>query len=337
MIADARARGAAVLVSTHLRDLAMQVCENALVLRGGSTVAELQAHELVGEEGAGVYRALLDELRSSRSDLASLLAFRRTGLTSKSRRRMRVAGVVVLLLTVAAIVGPAYLGGSLPRERGGQLLALLPSMCLGFFVLAIFTAVASAGGREILPREQAVAFPVSTTTDHLGALMLAPLNIAWIAQAWTMLGITSYAVGPDRVWAYELPILLWVPRRHGARAGDRLGRRRRTSWHARHCDLPCQHHAARSRRHRPADDPPAGPGARPQPDEPAAERGPRQPDRALAHRGASAWSSSCSSVSAPLSSVPCLPTGRCADRCVRSCGWSPGVIRHGQCRTRTSR
>ncbi len=60
VIADARSRGAAVLVSTHLRDLAVQACENALVLRGGSTVAALHAHELVGEEGAGVYRALLD-------------------------------------------------------------------------------------------------------------------------------------------------------------------------------------------------------------------------------------------------------------------------------------
>jgi ABC-2 type transport system ATP-binding protein len=59
-IADARARGAAVLVSTHLRDLAVEACENALVLRGGSSVAELGAEELVGEEGAGVYRALLD-------------------------------------------------------------------------------------------------------------------------------------------------------------------------------------------------------------------------------------------------------------------------------------
>ena len=60
VIADARSRGAAVLVSTHLRDLAMQCCEQALVLRGGSTVAALSAHELAGEEGAGVYRALLD-------------------------------------------------------------------------------------------------------------------------------------------------------------------------------------------------------------------------------------------------------------------------------------
>ena len=60
VIADARARGAAVLVSTHLRDLAMQACQNALVLRGGSSVAEMHSDELIGEEGAGVYRALLD-------------------------------------------------------------------------------------------------------------------------------------------------------------------------------------------------------------------------------------------------------------------------------------
>ena len=60
VIADARARGAAVLVSTHLRDLAMQACENALVLRGGRAWPSCTPHELVGEEGAGVYRALLD-------------------------------------------------------------------------------------------------------------------------------------------------------------------------------------------------------------------------------------------------------------------------------------
>ena len=60
VIADARARGATVLISTHLRDLAMHACETALVLRGGSAVASMDAAELVGEDGAGVYRALLD-------------------------------------------------------------------------------------------------------------------------------------------------------------------------------------------------------------------------------------------------------------------------------------
>ena len=60
VIDDAKARGAAVLISTHLRDLAMEACEDALVLRGGSAVAAMEAGELVGEAGARAYRALLD-------------------------------------------------------------------------------------------------------------------------------------------------------------------------------------------------------------------------------------------------------------------------------------
>lgn len=60
VVLDATARGAAVLVSTHLRDLAVEVCEDALVLRGGATVAGLEAGALSGEAGAHAYRALLD-------------------------------------------------------------------------------------------------------------------------------------------------------------------------------------------------------------------------------------------------------------------------------------
>jgi hypothetical protein len=150
------------------------------------------------------------ELRSSQRDLGFLLAFRRSGMTTSGRRRLRVVGAIVLVLTVSATVGPAYLGGDFPRAHSGEVLALLPSAMLGFVVLAIFTSVASAGGREMVPREQAIAFPISPTTDHLGALLLAPLNIAWILQSWMLLGMTSYALGPTRVWAYELPVLLWI-------------------------------------------------------------------------------------------------------------------------------
>ncbi|QZY29034.1 ABC transporter ATP-binding protein [Nocardioides coralli] len=59
-IADARARGACVLVSTHLRELAIEACGDVLVLRGGSRVATITAAEMAGEEGARAYRALLD-------------------------------------------------------------------------------------------------------------------------------------------------------------------------------------------------------------------------------------------------------------------------------------
>ena len=60
LVADARARGAAVLVSTHLRDLAVAACTQVRVLRGGAQVAVVSAARMGGEEGARAYRDLLD-------------------------------------------------------------------------------------------------------------------------------------------------------------------------------------------------------------------------------------------------------------------------------------
>jgi ABC-2 type transport system ATP-binding protein len=60
LVADARARGACVLVSTHLRELAIEACGEVIVLRGGARVATLAAEEMAGEEGARAYRSLLD-------------------------------------------------------------------------------------------------------------------------------------------------------------------------------------------------------------------------------------------------------------------------------------
>ena len=148
--------------------------------------------------------------RDAVADLRSLLAFRSSGLDDRSRRRLRAAGLGVLVLTVLVVALPAWLGGPQPRPHSGAALALLPSGCLGFLVLACLTAVASAGGRELVPRDQAVAFPVSATTDHLGALLLAPLNVAWLLQSWMLLGVTAYALGPTRLAAYVVPVVLWI-------------------------------------------------------------------------------------------------------------------------------
>jgi ABC-2 type transport system ATP-binding protein len=60
VIADARARGACVLVSTHLRELAVEACTSVSVLRGGSRIATVAADQMAGEEGARAYRGLLD-------------------------------------------------------------------------------------------------------------------------------------------------------------------------------------------------------------------------------------------------------------------------------------
>ncbi|MGI9156134.1 MAG: hypothetical protein ACR2FG_05790 [Marmoricola sp.] len=144
------------------------------------------------------------------SDLRALLGFRASGLDAKGRRRLRSAGAVVLLLSMAAAVVPAYSSGSVDGAHVGELVAVLPSIYAGFLVLAVLSAAASGGGRELVPRDQAVAWPISPTTDHLGALLLAPLNIAWLIQAWTLLGLTSYVAGPRLLWATELPVLLWL-------------------------------------------------------------------------------------------------------------------------------
>lgn len=60
IIAEARCSGAAVLVSTHLRELAVEACSRAIVLRGGSAVSATDADHLRGTDGAAAYRVLLD-------------------------------------------------------------------------------------------------------------------------------------------------------------------------------------------------------------------------------------------------------------------------------------
>ena len=60
----------------------------------------------------------------------------------------------------------------------------------------MLSAVASGGGRELISRDQAGSHPVSPTTDHLGALLIAPLNISWMIQAWILFGSMAYSFGP---------------------------------------------------------------------------------------------------------------------------------------------
>lgn len=149
------------------------------------------------------------ELRGGADDLGALLRLRSTSLDGRTRRRLRMAGLLLLGLTTLVVLGPAYLVGE-ERPRAGAILAVLPSMSLVFLALAAISAAASGGGREVIPREQLVAYPLSSTVEHFGALLLAPLNIGWLLQAWALLGATSYALGPQRWWAYQLPIVLWI-------------------------------------------------------------------------------------------------------------------------------
>ena len=59
VIRELRLAGSAVIVSTHLLDLAVRACDEAVVLHRGSVVAAAPATELAGPDGAARYRSLL--------------------------------------------------------------------------------------------------------------------------------------------------------------------------------------------------------------------------------------------------------------------------------------
>jgi hypothetical protein len=149
------------------------------------------------------------EARRAVADVGPLLAFRRSSLRGRSRAIATYGFGVIGLVTVLASWLPAYLPAGDGRRT--DVISLLPSALLGVLVIALVSAAASGGGRELVSREQAVAFPVSPTTDHLGALLMAPLNIAWLLQSWTLLGAMAYVAGaaPGLVLT-QLMVVAWL-------------------------------------------------------------------------------------------------------------------------------
>ena len=150
------------------------------------------------------------DLREGWRGLRALMAFRSSSLSSSARRRLRVGAAMAVLLTGLVIAITVWLPGDLSRSHAGSALALLPSAMAAFLALAVVGAISAGGGRELVPRDQVVALPVSPVTDHLVALLLAPLNIGWLLQSWTLLGVTAYAVGTHHTAAALLPVALWI-------------------------------------------------------------------------------------------------------------------------------
>jgi len=150
----------------------------------------------------GRARSWIDGFVDAVRDVRYLFAFRAASVRGKSRRRVRVILVFLAAITVAVAIAPALVPGaadyhSEARVNAFDVLLLLPTAYAGFLLLAATSAIASGGGRELIARDQAVAFPVSPMVDHLGALVMAPLNIAWILQCWLLFGASAYALGPS--------------------------------------------------------------------------------------------------------------------------------------------
>lgn len=156
-----------------------------------------------------------DGVRALR-DVGPLIAFRTSAVRGR-RRGVAVAALgVIVVLTVAFAWLPAYLPGAAGTSAGptgfdsSEAVLLLPTAYVGVLVISMVSAAAAGGGRELMPRDQGVAFPISPTTDHLGALAMAPLNIAWLLQSWVVLGATAFVMGPHHLFWAQVPVLLWL-------------------------------------------------------------------------------------------------------------------------------
>src|SRR3712207_1016665 len=142
-------------------------------------------------------------------DVGPLLQLRLSTLRGRSRIVAGYGATGIGAVTVLAGWLPAYLPEGDARRT--DVFSLLPSLMVSVLVIAMISSAASGGGRELVSREEAVAYPVSPITDHLGALLLAPLNIAWLLQAWTLLGATAYVAGArPGLLLSQLFVVLWL-------------------------------------------------------------------------------------------------------------------------------
>lgn len=157
-------------------------------------------------ERATVWSGLL----RAAGDVIPLIRFRAGAIRGAVKVVVGVAFAVIVVLTVLAAWLPSRLEGAGLAGRSEDIGSYLPMVCSSLLLL-MTVATVSGGGRELLPRDQAVPFPISPTTDHLGALSMAPLNIAWLVQVWALLGMSAFVAGPNGHLLFaQVPIVLWV-------------------------------------------------------------------------------------------------------------------------------
>lgn len=126
--------------------------------------------------------------------------------------RALLTGLLVLLVLFAV---SAHTSG----VRAHRLLAVdvtvpFAAAYAGFVLLAVLTPLTAGGGTEIFPASQLVSFPVAPRTQFLTSLLLAPLNLAWVAQALTLTMLTGYvaadtphpALAQTVTWTYILTV-----------------------------------------------------------------------------------------------------------------------------------
>lgn len=128
----------------------------------------------------------------SEPQLPELLRLRWQMIRSERTRvgLLVLAGIIPGLLAAAVTVGQLV-----PRAEFDATL-LAPAAFLGFAVLSVVSPLATGGGNGLFPAAELLAFPIRPSTDFQAALLLAPLNLAWLAQFSVLFGVISFVTGP---------------------------------------------------------------------------------------------------------------------------------------------
>ena len=131
----------------------------------------------------------------SDGQLGALLRLRWTMLRTPRQRRVVVFAMSLLPALALVAVAVGQLAPDDPDIRFNFAL-LAPTTFASFFALAVISPASSAGGSELFPSDQLVAYPVRDRTVFGSTLLLAPANLAWITTFLVLLGVTSYIAAP---------------------------------------------------------------------------------------------------------------------------------------------
>lgn len=127
--------------------------------------------------------------------LAALLRLRWTMLRSPRQRRTVLLVLLLLPVLSAAAVAVGQLAPD-DQEIRFNFALLAPTAFASFFALAVISPASSAGGSELFPSDQLVAYPVRDRTVFGSTLLLAPANLAWLTHFLVLLAVASYVAAP---------------------------------------------------------------------------------------------------------------------------------------------
>lgn len=160
-------------------------------------------------------RSSTETWREAFTDAGHLMAFR--WRTVRRRGAVLVGLLVVLALTWVFATAPAgfrNLRNADFADLFDQLTqALSGNLGIGlaaFVVLGIASSMGGGGGRELLSRSEGAIHPIGPVTEHIAALVLSPLNLAWMVQAWGLLAASALLAPTGRLGGGVAVVLAWV-------------------------------------------------------------------------------------------------------------------------------